>query len=106
MQKIPPRKKCPDSVPDLLERMRTAIMRLMHSIEVKDLVKRFPNQNRDVIHRMAFAVPVRQCVALLGPSGCGKTTLLRLLMGIEQPTSGTLTIDAALAPHVAYVFQE
>jgi NitT/TauT family transport system ATP-binding protein len=78
----------------------------LHSIEVKDLVKRFPNQNRDVIHRMAFTVPPRQCVSLLGPSGCGKTTLLRLLMGIEQPTSGTLKIDPALAGHVSYVFQE
>ena len=55
---------------------------------------------------MAFAVPARQCVSLLGPSGCGKTTLLRLLMGIEQPTEGRLSIDAALAGHVSYVFQE
>ncbi len=78
----------------------------MHSIEMNDLVKRFPNQDRDVIHRVSFVVPARECVSLLGPSGCGKTTLLRLLMGIEQPTSGTLTIDAALAGHLSYVFQE
>jgi NitT/TauT family transport system ATP-binding protein len=78
----------------------------LYSIDVKNLVKRFPNQTRDVIHRMTFTVPPRQCVSLLGPSGCGKTTLLRLLMGIEQPTSGTLTIDSALAGHVSYVFQE
>jgi len=51
-------------------------------------------------------VPPRQCVSLLGPSGCGKTTLLRLLMGIEQPTAGTLTVDAVVAGHVSYVFQE
>src|SRR4030095_13411454 len=94
------------SLPDLLQEMLAAIMRRMYSIEVKDLVKRFRNQNRDVIHRMTFAVPARQCVSLLGPSGCGKTTLLRLLMGIEQPTAGTLTIDAALAGHLSYVFQE
>jgi NitT/TauT family transport system ATP-binding protein len=78
----------------------------LYSIDVKDLVKRFPNQNRDVIHRVTFTVPRGQCVSLLGPSGCGKTTLLRLLMGIEQPTSGTLTIDTPLAGHVSYVFQE
>ncbi len=58
------------------------------AIDVANLVKRFPNQARDVIHRMSFTVPPRQCVSLLGPSGCGKTTLLRLLMGIERPSVG------------------
>jgi len=76
------------------------------SIDVEGLVKRFPNQSRDVIHRMSFAVPPRQCVSLLGPSGCGKTTLLRLLMGIERPTEGRLSIDPQLAGHLSYVFQE
>ena len=78
----------------------------MHAIEAKDLVKRFPNQHRDVIHQLTFCVPSRQSVSLLGPSGCGKTTLLRLVMGIEQPTSGSLTLDATVAGHVSFVFQE
>ncbi len=76
------------------------------AIDVEHLVKRFPNQSRDVIHRMSFTVPQRQCVSLLGPSGCGKTTLLRLLMGIEQPSEGRVSIDASLAGHLSYVFQE
>jgi NitT/TauT family transport system ATP-binding protein len=76
------------------------------SIDVENLVKRFPNQKRDVIHRMTFSVPGRQCVSLLGPSGCGKTTLLRLLMGIELPTQGRLAIDPELSGHLSYVFQE
>jgi NitT/TauT family transport system ATP-binding protein len=76
------------------------------AIDVRDLVKRFPNQDRDVIDRLTFAVPARQCVSLLGPSGCGKTTLLRMVMGIEPPTSGVLRLDPAVAGHVSYVFQE
>jgi NitT/TauT family transport system ATP-binding protein len=77
-----------------------------HAIEAQGLVKRFPSQSRNVLDGLSFAIPRGQCVALLGPSGCGKTTLLRLLMGIEQPSSGTLRVDPTLAGKLSYVFQE
>ena len=50
-------------------------------------------------------------VSLIGPSGCGKTTLLRVIADLEQPTSGTITINgmtpeaARLARAYGYVFQ-
>ncbi|MDU9376460.1 Nitrate import ATP-binding protein NrtD [Methanocorpusculaceae archaeon Sp1] len=49
-------------------------------------------------------------VCLLGPSGCGKTTLLRMISGLDIPTSGEITIDGKVvngpSPKMTMVFQE
>ncbi|HJJ39183.1 MAG TPA: ABC transporter ATP-binding protein [Methanocorpusculum sp.] len=49
-------------------------------------------------------------VCLLGPSGCGKTTLLRMIGGLDVPTSGTVQIDGKVvdgpSPKMTMVFQE
>ncbi len=45
------------------------------------------------VEDLSFAVRDGELLTLLGPSGCGKTTTLRLLAGLEQPTTGTISID-------------
>jgi sulfonate transport system ATP-binding protein len=51
-----------------------------------------------------------EIVAILGGSGCGKTTLLRLMAGLDKPSTGTITVDgqAIVGTHAAIsaVFQE
>ncbi len=76
------------------------------SIEVQQLGKRFSDKAPAVIDNLSFTVAADDSLCLLGPSGCGKTTLLRLLMGLEEPTCGEVHIVPALAKHMSYVFQE
>jgi len=78
----------------------------MSSIEVQGLSKRFSDHGRPVFSDLSFAVSSSQSLCLLGPSGCGKTTLLRLLMGLEQPSTGEIHIDPELGNRMSYVFQE
>jgi len=78
----------------------------MPSIEVRQLGKRFSRDARPIFTDLTFTVARGQSLCLLGPSGCGKTTLLRLLMGLERPSTGTIQVDPELAPHMSYVFQE
>ena len=59
-------------------------------------------QGRTVLRNFSLELPDRGFCCILGPSGAGKTTLLRLMAGLEQPDSGTVTVSAP----VSMVFQE
>lgn len=64
----------------------------MPNIILRDLVKKYSRTNTAVSH-LDLAIEKNSFVTLLGPSGCGKTTTLRMIAGLEQPTSGTILID-------------
>ena len=52
---------------------------------------------------MSFEVCRGEFLSLLGPSGCGKTTLLRIISGLTEKDSGTIT---GVPERISYVFQE
>ena len=60
-------------------------------IEVKNLSKNYGNQ--PAVHDLNFRLEVGQIVGFLGPNGAGKSTTLKMLLGLVQPTSGSVTID-------------
>lgn len=64
----------------------------------------------EVIEQFDNTIHSGEIVALVGPSGCGKSTLLHMVAGLETPTSGSLSADAATiespSPQRTLVFQE
>lgn len=63
------------------------------SMEVRDLSFRYSETERFVLENVNFAVGAGQLAAIAGPSGCGKTTLMKILVGLLQPTTGEVLID-------------
>ena len=57
-------------------------------IRCENISKKF--KSKAVLEDITFDVYRGEFLSLLGPSGCGKTTILRMLIGIEKPTSGRI----------------
>ncbi|APB30728.1 ABC transporter ATP-binding protein [Vagococcus teuberi] len=60
-------------------------------IEFKDVVKEYDDTT--VLKKVSFEIEQGKFYTLLGPSGCGKTTILRLIAGFSEPTSGEILFD-------------
>ena len=65
-------------------------------LRIEGISKRFQVQNgRDIlaIEDATFTVEENEICIILGPSGCGKSTVLRMIAGLETPTTGALWLD-------------
>ena len=79
----------------------------MPSVVVKDISMTFERMGAvDALTNVSFRVDEGQFVSVVGPSGCGKTTLLRVLAGVQSPTSGTFQLESSDGGRPGVVFQE
>ncbi|MEU9183705.1 ABC transporter ATP-binding protein [Streptomyces sp. NPDC048484] len=62
----------------------------MTSIDVQDLTKEYGTTR--AVDRLTFRVEPGRVTGFLGPNGAGKSTTLRLVLGLDRPTSGTATL--------------
>ena len=74
----------------------------MSLITVTNLSKSFGPV--DLFSGISFAVPKGARLALVGPNGCGKTTLLRILVGLDEPSGGTSSRSKSV--RIGYLPQE
>src|SRR5437660_5722172 len=82
----------------------------MAEIKLESVAKTFGAFS--AVKDVSFAIDHGSFFVILGPSGCGKTTTLRMIAGLELPTSGRILLDGedvtalrASARDIAFVFQ-
>jgi ABC-type lipoprotein export system ATPase subunit len=64
-------------------------------IEFCNVVKKYTLKKRDIlaVNNASFSIDSGSFVAIIGASGSGKSTILQMISGIEQPTSGSIIVD-------------
>ena len=83
----------------------------MSSVVLKNLVKSYDGK-KNIIDNINLEIKDKEFIVLVGSSGCGKSTILRLISGLEDITSGEILIDDKIVNNVhpkdrdiAFVFQ-
>ena len=84
----------------------------MSQVILRDIVKQFGAGTPPAVDHLDLSISDGEFLVLLGPSGCGKTTTLRMIAGLELPTSGEISIGDRVVTHlppgdrdIAFVFQ-
>ena len=73
-------------------------------IEARGLTKRFGDKL--AVDQLTFTVEPGRITGFLGPNGAGKTTTMRLILGLDRPTGGTVTVHGKEFSQLAYPMHE
>ncbi len=60
-------------------------------IQARELTKRYGDTT--AVHSLSFTIAPGTVTGFLGPNGAGKSTTMRMIMGLDRPTSGTVTVN-------------
>lgn len=67
---------------------------LTTALQIRNVTVKFPNSDTPALDDVSFEIRANRVTALIGPSGSGKSTLADILLGLTQPDSGEIWIDA------------
>ncbi len=73
-------------------------------IEARGLTKRYGDTI--AVDDLSFTIEPGKITGFLGPNGAGKTTTMRLILGLDHPTSGTVTVNGQPFTRLAYPMRE
>ena len=81
-----------DAEPEVSEG-KQVLSRISGGIELNNVCFRYADNMPNVVDDMSLKIRPGEYVAIVGKTGCGKSTLMRLLLGFEQPQSGAIYFD-------------
>jgi len=83
------------------------------NLSLKDVSKTFTSEKGEKIESLSsinLDIENEEFICLLGPSGCGKTTLLRIIAGLDRPSTGSINLGGFVIdrpnPQIVMIFQE
>lgn len=85
---------------------------MTHKLKLRNVTKSFSSDEGEIkaLDGINVAVRATEFLCIVGPSGCGKTTLLRMIAGLDYPSSGEIILDGERvrgpSPDRGMVFQE
>ena len=91
MTALDPLRECHDTKTEIIQWKEFIIdLEPSQAVEIKNVA--FAYQQRDILKNVNLSVPRGDFATIVGPNGGGKTTLLKLLLGLLKPSSGTIKI--------------
>ena len=62
-------------------------------IELKQVHFSYPHTNKKILHDISLSIPAGTHLAIVGENGAGKTTLIKLILGVYEPTAGSIEVN-------------
>ena len=93
-----------DHIPSVSDPAEPAVTEPRGRVEFRDVTFRYPGTDRDVLSGVSFVAEPGETVAIIGPTASGKSTLVSLIPGLYDVTSGSILVDGADVR--SYTFEE
>jgi ABC-type bacteriocin/lantibiotic exporter with double-glycine peptidase domain len=89
------------------EEHHDGVLPLTSELVLKDIVFTYPGAAKPALRGLSLAVRANSTIGIVGGTGAGKTTLIDVLLGLLQPSSGEITIDGqTLKPNTLRAWQK
>lgn len=88
------------SEPEVNEAVEVELNDIRPTLELRNVSFRYADDEPFVLMALNLSISAGECIAITGVSGCGKTTLLKLMLGLLEPTNGAILLGGRRVEHV------